>query len=113
VVAPSDLEVVRVVCRVILSAPVPNVGSTCSSATTGTMRLTGGSSTPSDEVLALVVVDGDGGVASIVHPWCDDAAVLAVSVADGDQLPSTSLCPTRRRTARQRIPHLPDYRSAR
>lgn len=43
VVALADREVVRVVGRVTLTAPVPNSGSTCVSATTGIVRPVSGS----------------------------------------------------------------------
>ena len=76
---------------VILSAPVPNAGSTCSSATTGIMRPTSGSSIclPMRCAVALVIgVDGDGRVAQhrLDPRGGDDDAVLPVAVADGDQL---------------------------
>ncbi len=76
---------------VTLTAPVPNSGSTCASATTG-MRAVGQRQLDlrADQVpVALVVgVHGDGGVAEhrLGPGGGDDDGVVAVAVADRDQL---------------------------
>ena len=76
---------------VTLTAPVPNSGSTCSSATTGMVRSVSGSliCLPTRCGVPLVVgVHGDGGVTEhrLGAGRRDDEAVLALAVADGDEL---------------------------
>ena len=91
VVPAADLEVVRVVRRGDLDRAGAELGSTCSSATTGIMRPDQRQlDLAADQVrVALVVgVHGDRGVAEhrLDPGGGHDDGVVAVAVADGDQL---------------------------